>query len=155
MTGFDVKEILRWLAIALFGGLALFLSIGLSYEIITHLPIDWIMALVLAFVILIISQFYRVAYICFRRQYRQLFKVAGVIGAIVVFGEIQSLLRRWHLELHPIEPSDSLLAALGHLFVDLLITLGPLFVAAWLYRFCDRLAKPPPRTPAQLSHSNL
>jgi hypothetical protein len=149
------KEILRWLAIAGFGGFALYISVYLGYYVVTQFHFDWAMGTFgLAILIIFTSPFYAVAYICFRRKYRQLFKVAGVVGAIFVFGEINSLLRRWHLELHPVEPSDSALAALGHVAVGLLITLSPLFAAACVYRFCNRLAGRPDPTPRELSKAN-
>ena len=151
-----VKEILRWLAIVGFGGFALYMSIYFGYYVVTQPhQFDWVMVTFgLAILILLSSPFYTVAYICFRRQYRQLFKVAGVVGAIVVYGEINSLLRHWHLlEFRPIEVSEPPLHALGRVAVNLLVALGPLFAAAWIYRFCDRLAAPPPRPPEQSSNA--
>ena len=150
------KDLMRWLAVALCGGFALCETIFIGHYVVTHLPIDWItLSFTLAFVILSTSPFYTVAYICMRRQYRQLFKVAGVIGAIVVYSWINALLRHWHLlEFRPIEVSEPPLATFGRVSLSLLIALGPLFIAGGIYRFCDLLAGRPPGIPAQLAKAN-
>ncbi|MGA2871359.1 MAG: hypothetical protein ABSF34_19630 [Verrucomicrobiota bacterium] len=87
--------------------------------------------------------FYIVAYYCVRREYRKIFHVLGVVGAVVVCGVLMDLPFRRpvmdffvnHTEEYP------WLVFLG-LPVSLLFLFGPFYAAGWFYRLCNRLAQP-------------
>jgi hypothetical protein len=139
------KEILRWTAIAVFGGFAVWLLAYSDYYVIKHSDGDWFGTFfALGFSGLCAAPFVAVAYICFRRQYRELFSVLGVVGAIVVFGVLTSLPNHWHVNeffVRRIDQSPAF-AFLG-LPVSLLCLFAPFYGATWFYRYCHRLAQHP------------
>ena len=103
--------------------------------------------------------FYVVAYICYRRQYQQLYSVLGVVGAIAVFGVLISLPQRWHFfDFFDRHLRDMPWMAFVGLPVSLLALFGPFYAAGWVFRVCRRLAQrlticgsqqvPAPRPPA-------
>ena len=102
----------------------------------THFDGSWLgLIFPLGFLVLFTAPFYIVAYICFRRQYRELFRVLGVVGAIVVSGVLISLPRHLHL----FEYLDRHRREMPWLcFVDLPVSLvclfGPFYAAAWVLR---------------------
>jgi hypothetical protein len=139
------REILRWGVIAACGAYGLWQLLDAGYRGIGMLWRGyWSGALfVLIFSVLVAAPFLAVAYICLRRQYRKLFLVLGVIGAIAVFGECMALpdqLGLYQLMDHRIH-EDHAFAFLG-LPMTLLCLFGPAYAAAWFYRLCHRLAYP-------------
>jgi hypothetical protein len=145
----NAKEILRWIALAAFGGFGVWLTIYGCYCVFTHPQGGWI-ATGLAFDILALfcAPFYVVAYICFRRRYRKLFNVLAVAGAIVVYCILSSLPRHLRIqEFYVVDPRSldgpwSAFRALLGLAVSLLCILVPYCGALWIYRRCRRIAEP-------------
>ena len=141
----NAKEILRWTAIAIFGGFGIWALVSGGYPVITHIKGDWLDALfALAFVALFATPFLVVAYVCLRRQYRELFTVLGVVGAIVVFGVLVALPHRLHILDFFVRHGEDLpwVAGLG-LPVSLIFLVTPFYAAAWVLRVCCRLAQRP------------
>jgi len=139
----QTKEIFRWIAIAAFGGFGVWAFIYGSYDVITRADGHWVGALVtLGFLGLFAIPFYLVAYICFRRQYRELFRVLGVVASIVVFSELFAIQR----QLHVFDYFDRHLREMPWLCilgipVSLVCLFGPFYAAQWVLRFCIRLAQ--------------
>ena len=139
------EEILRWTAIAVFGGFGAWVLLYGGYSVIIRSNVNWPAAFFpLGFLVLLASPFLAVAYICFRRQYRELFSVLGVVGAIVVFEVLISMPFHWHVldSLAGLTEKSPVFAFLG-LPVSLLCLFAPFYGATWFYRFCHRLAQPP------------
>jgi hypothetical protein len=85
------QEILRWGAIAASGGFAAWMLVeagrcGVGIHRRGVLDASGVMMLMDP--VLVALPFLAVAYICFRRQYRKLFLVLGVVGCIAVFCEL-------------------------------------------------------------------
>jgi hypothetical protein len=153
LLGDDVKaqrkEILRWIAIIVFGGFGIWTSASGSYHVITHIDNDWFGSLfALGFLALFAAPFYVVAYICLRRHYRALFDVLGAVGAIVVFGVLIELPNHWHVnEFFVRRINESQWFAFLGLPVSLLCLFVPFYGASWFLRYCHRLAqRPTPRS---------
>ena len=141
----NIKEILRWLAIAAFGGFGIWILVYSNYHVITHSKGDWLTAIFpLAFVVLFALPFFVVAYICFRRRYRQLYSVLGVVVAIVVLGVLMSLPHRWHIIEFFIRHEQNLpWLPILELPVSLICLFVPFYAAVWVSRVCFRLAQGP------------
>jgi hypothetical protein len=139
------KEILRWTAIAVFGGLAVWLLSYSDYYVIKYSDGDWFGSFfLLGFTGLCAVPFVAVAYICYHRQYRELFNVLGAVGAIVVFGVLISLPNHWHVDEFWIRRVDqSPWLAFLAFPVSLLCLFVPFYGATWFYRYGHRLALPP------------
>jgi uncharacterized membrane protein len=74
------------------------MSITGLYNTAMHFDGSWFgLIFTLSFLVFFPAPFYIVAYICFRRRYRELYSVLGVIGAFVVFVMLMSLPRQLHL----------------------------------------------------------
>lgn len=146
------KEILRWIAIAVFGGFGVWASGSGSYQVITHADGHWVGSLfALGFLVLFATPFYVVAYICFRRRYRELFTVLGVVAAIVVFGVLISLPRHLHVyEFFDRHQRDMPWIVFLGLPVSLVCLFGPFYAAAWVLRLCRRLAQRPTMRSSEL-----
>jgi hypothetical protein len=141
------KEILRWGVIAACGGYGVWqLVVAVRRCVGVRWNGDWYDGL--AFFVLILpllraAPFLAMAYLCLCRQYRKLFLVLGVVGAIIVFWEFMSLpeqLGLYQLMDHRIH-EDHALTFLG-LPLALLFLFGPAYAAAWFFRLCHRLAYP-------------
>jgi len=138
------KEIVRWAAVAVFGGFGIWTLLYGGYSIIIHNDGNWFGSLfVLGFLNLFAAPFVAVAYICFRRQYRELFNVLAAVGAYIVFGVLISLPNHWHVtELYRLTDKSPWLIFLA-LPVSFLCLFAPFYSATWFYRYCHRLAQPP------------
>jgi hypothetical protein len=79
------KEILRWTAIGAFGGLGVWtLLVGLP-AVNAFNNGNWFGTFfVLGFLVFCTTPCFAVAYICFRRKYRELFNILGAVGAIII-----------------------------------------------------------------------
>jgi hypothetical protein len=137
------KEILRWTAIAVFGGLGVWmLLVGLP-AVVSFNDGNWFGAFfVLGFLVSCATPCFAVAYICFRRRYRELFNVLGAVGAIIIFGVLILLPNHWHVnEFFVRRALENPLFAFSGLVVSLLCLFVPFYGATWFYRFCHRLAQ--------------
>lgn len=142
-----VKEILRWLVIVTSGGYGVWQLLDASRRAIgMRWNGDW--SDILGFIVplmplLVAAPFLAVSYICFRRQYRKLFIVLGVIGCIAVFAELSALPEQLgmfqFMDRHIHENHDYAFLGLPLAF---LVVFGPIYAAAWFYRLCQRLAYP-------------
>lgn len=141
------KEILRWTAIAIFGGFALWLTIYIISRVVTS-PFDWAGVLFsFAILVVIASPFYTIAHIFFTRQYRHLFNLLGLFSALIVFVTLDSLGGDF---VAPTEIDTSnfflvLLPAMLRLF-------GSFWVARWVYSFFRRLAEGPRLQPTNITN---
>jgi hypothetical protein len=139
-----VKEILRWGVIIASGGYGVWQLFDAGRRIILRWNGDLFDVLfLLLFPTIIAVPFLAVAYICLRRQYRKLFLVLGVIGSLVIFFELFFLPEQLgifqFMDRHTDENHS--FAILG-LPIILLSFFGPIYAAAWFFRFCHRLANP-------------
>jgi hypothetical protein len=140
-------EIVRWAVIAVCGGYGTWELCYGRYGVLWWNG-DWPSTLFLfGLHLLIAGPFLAVAYFCLRRQYRKLFLVLGVVGAVVLFGTLLMLPDRlgigkyFHYNVATIDqmharPWLPFVALLYHL----LSLFGPIVLAAWFYRLCHRWA---------------
>jgi hypothetical protein len=85
------KEALRWVAIVVSGGCGVWQVIDGCRDIVRHSG-DWFgLAFVLIVDLALAAPCLAFAYLCLRRQYRQLFLVLGVVGSLAVFVELELL----------------------------------------------------------------
>ncbi len=95
--------------------------------------------LMLGFDALLVLPPLAVAYFCFRRQYRKIYYVVGVVGAVVVFGGLVSV--PLPSDLKKMRPQDmnagQNFMMLAWLFFELFV---PAYAAAGFYRLCRWLA---------------
>jgi hypothetical protein len=142
-----MENIVRWGAIVGCGGYGAWQLFDGRYGVMRWNG-DWLGAFVLAIDhALIASPFLAVAYLCLCRQYRKLFLVVGVVGAIVLFGALMALPEWLGIEQYFRDNLDSIDKMRARPWLDfiagpffLLCLFGPIFAAAWFYRFCHRLA---------------
>jgi hypothetical protein len=135
------KELLRWIATLTFGSLGIYGLVELLPFVakwngdILHLAVTvWMI-----FLLVVIPTM--LAYLIFRRRYHGICSVLAMLGAIVVWGVLMDLPRRWHWHEFISRPMfDSPLLGLVSLGLSLLFLLGPFYGAAWFFRFCMRLA---------------
>ena len=141
------KEIVRWAVIVASGGCGLWL-LAEAARACFHVRwrgewFDLFIFSTLFLFVLAATAPLSIAYICFRRQYRRLYLVLGVVGAVIVFGECMSLpdqLGIYRIAGHP--PHENPVFAVLGLPLALLFLFGPAYAAAWFYRICHRLAYP-------------
>ncbi|MCE5269528.1 MAG: hypothetical protein LLG00_16755 [Planctomycetaceae bacterium] len=137
-----VQEVARWIAIAVFGGLGLWLLSPVSYDIVQLCRGNIVASLLaIAFSALLASPFLAAAYLCYRRRYRKLFLVLGVVGCFAVYALLMALpaqlgLSEYVVHHHRDHPWIGLLG----LPAGLLLLFGPIYAAAWFYRVCSALA---------------
>jgi hypothetical protein len=141
------KEILRWVVIVACGGCGIWLLIEAAHACISmRWSGDWFDLFALTTLLLLAiaaAAPLSVAYVCYRCQYRKLFLVLGVVGAVLVFGECMSLPDQLGISQFMVRQTreNSAFAFLG-LPLCLLFLFGPMYAAAWFYRVCHRLAYP-------------
>ena len=142
------KEILRWCIIAASGGYGAWQLVYAGWRTATRWQGGWFdVFFFLLFPMLVAAPFLAIAYICLRRQYRNLFLVLGVVGAVALFGLLMALPdhlgieRYFHDNVHDIDTMRA------HPWLDflagpffLLCLFGPIYAAAWFYRLCRYLA---------------
>ncbi len=133
------KEILRWSAIVGFGGFGAWQLIDGRYGLMQW-DGDWLgLLLRLTFNAIIAGPFLAVAYFCFRRQYRRLFLVLGVVGAFALFVSLVTLPEKLGIEkyFHDGMNADRMLdqpwLGLIAMLYFLVSLFGPIVVAAWFY----------------------
>jgi hypothetical protein len=86
------SEILRWSAVALFGEFGVWQLSEIRRDVVAGWNGNLSGALFgLIFSAVIAAPLLAVAYICFRRQYRSLFILLGILGSILVYVEVVSL----------------------------------------------------------------
>jgi len=144
----SATEVLRWIGIAAFGGFGVWETIIGGRDIIKHPDGDWTgTMLAIVFAALVCAPFYIVAFICFRRRYRELVDVVAFVGGIVVFCFLVELPLRLHI--HELFQDryleggawNELREMLG-LPVSVLCLFGPFYAAAWFFRWCRRMVEP-------------
>lgn len=137
------KEILRWVVIAAAGGCGLWQLVEAGRGV-TRGNGSWFGSVVMLIVSLAIAApFLAVAYICFRRHYRQLFLVLGVVGCILIFAELSALPERSGIcEFVSRRIDEHHEYAFLGLPLALLLFFVPIYAAAGCYRLCHRLAYP-------------
>jgi hypothetical protein len=137
------KEILRWFAIAAATGCGLWQLVEAGRGVMRGGG-SWFGAVVMLIVSLAIAApLLAAAYICFRRRYRELFLVLGVIGCILVFAELSALpeqLGIWEFLSRRIDEHREY--AFLALPLALLLLFFPIYTVAGFYRLCHRLAYP-------------
>lgn len=138
-----LKQILRWLTIAICSGVGGYLLVTSLWSIVTHFNYDWFFTIAMVALTLLFSGIpLAAAYFTFRRHYQELVSLAAMIGAIVVCGLCFSLPYYFgvlqFLKLPP-DHNWSWLAILG-LPVSFLLMLGPFYIADWFYRACLRIS---------------
>ena len=142
------KEILRWCVIAASSGYGVWQLVEGVWRIAMRWEGGWFdVFFLLIFPALIAAPLLAVAYICFRRQYRKLFLVLGVVGAVAVFGLLMALPEWLGIETYfrdNLDSVDKMRARPWLNFVAgpffLVCLFGPLFAGAWFYRLCRHLA---------------
>jgi hypothetical protein len=139
-----IGEILRWGVIVACGGCGLWMLLSGVRGIVTSRNGSWFgLLLMLPIFILGVAPLLAVAYICLRRQYRKLFIVVGVIGSILVFGELMALPRQLGLDDYVVRRTlDKPLLGLLGLPLGILFLFGPIYAAACFYRLCQYMAYP-------------
>ena len=149
------KEALRWTPIALFGGCGGWLLWEAGHDAVARGCCDLFGVVLVVFDLLLTVPFFTVAYICFRRRYRELFFVFGVVGSIALFFELMALPEQLGIDQfldRRIHNGEHEYGFLGFPLVILSLFV-PILAAAWFYRLCERLAcgprgRPLPRTRA-------
>lgn len=142
----DGKEILRWITIAAFGGFGIWALIDGTYHVVTHSQGHWAGAVFpMVVLVLFVTPFLIVAKIVYRRTYRELFRVLGVVGAIIVLGTFASLLDRSHVLFDFLyrHADDSPWLPLLGFPLSLLCLFAPMYASAWVWRVCRGLANRP------------
>ena len=148
----DIKAIVRWLGVVGLGGFAAWMTVSVLYGIWSRFDGEWLAPLfVLTAFATCIFPLYATAYICYRRRYRQLYRVVGLVAAMIVF-DVSMLLSRqlqqWWDEryLRP-ELNDPLHITPWVHVVGLPLALACLLVPFWAaartYRLFERFTKEP------------
>ena len=144
------QEFLRWGSIVVFGGYGAWTFLTWGCSVVDGWNGNWLGVLIsLICPGLIAIPCLIIAYICFRRQYRKLFLLLGVVGCFVIYFELLSLPGQLGLyeyldhDMHNMgagRRSEWLsFIALPALLVFLFV---PIYLAAWFFRICNRLAYP-------------
>lgn len=138
-----LQEILRWAAIVAFGGFGLWMLISMAYPLFTNRSGSAFRVFFMTLYFLVISlPSFAVVYYCFRREYRKIFLIVGLIGGIAVFAVLLRLpdwLGFHEYILNHKNPNETWIGILG-LPLGLLFLFGPIFAAAWFFRLCRYLA---------------
>ncbi|NLF08851.1 MAG: hypothetical protein GX594_12850 [Pirellulaceae bacterium] len=138
-----LQEILRWAAIVAFGGFGLWMLVSMAHPLITDGSGSGFVVFAVLFTIMVVSlPSFGVAYYCFRREYRKIFLIVGLIGGIAVWGVLLKLpdwLGIYERVMDHKNPHNIWLGILG-LPLSLLFLFGPIFAAAWFFRLCQKLA---------------
>jgi hypothetical protein len=131
-----MKNILRWLTIAAFGGygiISLFEGLVLMPDgLAARGAIYWFF--ILPFMLAYGGLFVAVAYFVLRRQYRHLRTLTSVLAAVVVFALLTFLPRDLGLYEHFLARDHSPWAIFLMLFLSLAALLLPFYGAGWTYR---------------------
>jgi hypothetical protein len=141
-------EILRWCIIAASGGYGVWQLVYAGWRIATRWEGGWFdVFFFLLFPTLVAAPFLAIAYICLRRQYRKLFLVLGVVGAVALFGLLMALPDQMGIAEYVHHNLDTIDKMRAHRWLDflagpffLLCLFGPIYAAAWFYRLCRYLA---------------
>jgi hypothetical protein len=146
-----VRALLRWMAIVATGGCGVWLLVD-AVRCGRHLRLDgeWtdvFAVFVPLFSVLRAAPCLATAYFCFRRQYRKIFLVIGIVGGFALFVELQTLPEQlgWFQDMDRLIHREPGYRFLGLPFA-LLIFLVPILAAAGFYRLCYRLAYPESRS---------
>ena len=136
----STENILRWIAIVGCGGFGVWQLFDAIYDVLPWNG-NWLGTLfVLTVQSLIAGPFLAVAYFCLRRQYRKLYLILGVVGAFALFVGLSVLPDQLGVERlfhdNRAQPGFGLVV----MSIVVLCLFGPIFPAAWFYRFCHRLA---------------
>lgn len=138
-----LKQILRWLTIAIFSGVGGYLLVTSLWSIVTHFNHDWGFTIAMVALTLLVSGIpLAEAYFTFRRYFQELVSLAAMTGAIVVWWLCISLPQYFGVLRFLKLPPDhhwSWLGILG-LPVCLFLLFGPIYAAVWFYRACLRIS---------------
>jgi len=142
------KELLRWCVIAACSGFGVWQLVAAVWRIATQWEGGWFDAFfLLIFPIVIAAPFFAVAYSCLRRQYRKIFLVLGIVGAVAVFGLLMALPEWLGIEKYFYDNMQSVDNMRARPWLDmlagpffLLCLFGPIYAAAWFYRLCRHFA---------------
>jgi|GEM_PF-3952439 hypothetical protein len=142
----NTKETARWLAIVAFGGIALYATISLCWGL-QPVGSDWFILLFIgASFVTVIAPFYVAAYLCYRRRYRELWRVVGSVAVLIVLFASMNLMTRcdrWLFDYHDKYLGWPWLGWVVVLLVMLCFCF-PFWAAYRTARFFDRLANGPP-----------
>jgi hypothetical protein len=155
------KEILRWAVILAAGGCGVWQLIDGGRAVLRHSGDGFGVAFILIVYLALAAPCLAVAYICLRRQYRELFLVGGVVGSFLVFAALTVLPEQLgayeFLEHHTMDDGRGIAFLVFPLCLVMLF--GPIYGTAWFFRLCHRLAYPLPaearRPKTQATHSLL
>jgi hypothetical protein len=132
-------ETARWTAILLCGGCVAWMSLEMGRDLVRHWN-ELISLLTLFIWVSLASPFLAAMYYCFRREYRKLYLVLGVIGALVIYIELLLLPDQFGVNMfidRRIHDSPYNLLIMPFVLLSIFI---PIYAAAWFYRVCQRLA---------------
>ena len=137
-----IQEVLRWATTAVFGGFGVWRLYTGGQGVVRNWDGGWFSTLfVIIFTLLISLPFLAVAYFCLQRQYRKIFLVVGIVGGIFVYGVLISLPEKFGwFELIDRHVPGNLGVSLLVLPLVILFIFGPIYAAAWFFRFCRYLA---------------
>jgi hypothetical protein len=146
-----VRALLRWVAIIATGGCGAWLLVD-AVRCGRHLRLEGEWADVFAvfvplFSVLRAAPCLATAYFCFRRQYRKIFLVVGIVGGLILFIELQALPEQlgWFQDMDRLIHRESGYGSFGLPFA-LLMFFVPILAAAGFYRLCYWLAYPESRS---------
>ena len=131
------KILLRWLAIAGFGGYGIYTLIASLLHVLAQPDVHWAVFwfFLLPFMLVYCGLFIATAYFILRRQYRDLCTLVSALAAVVVFGVLISLPENFGVQerLHD-WGKDSPWVILIALPVSLAALFIPFYAARWAYR---------------------
>jgi hypothetical protein len=142
------KGLLHWCVIVACSGLGVWQLVDAVWRITTRWEGGWLdVFFMLVFPVIVAIPLLAIAYICMRRQYRKLFLVLGVVGAVAVCGLLMALPDWLGIEKYFHDNLQSVDKMRARPWLDMLAgpfylicLFGPIFAAAWFYRLCRRLA---------------
>jgi hypothetical protein len=146
-----VEECLRWLGILLFWGWGLWLLSGVRHGVVAGWRGDWGGGLFWGVIpTLLAAPFLAAGYVCYRRRYRSLIAIVGVVGCIVVYIGVMAMPEQLGLfEFADLDGHDSPWAVgLGFAAFGFFL-LGPAYAATWFCRLFFWLARGGKRVPCQ------
>lgn len=88
----NLKQILRWLTIAIFGGIGVYVVVASLWNLYTHFNHEWfhiLLMLLLTFICSLIPL--SIADCIYRRAYLQLITLSATVGSILVWGLLMRL----------------------------------------------------------------
>jgi uncharacterized membrane protein YkgB len=130
----NAKNIMRWLVIVSFGGHGIYVFVDGVSHLLAHEPtMSWFF--MIPFLLVYSGLFIAVSYLAFQRQYELLCTLVSTLAALLAFGFLTSLSKRFgiHERLAAIALENSPWSAAVEVVGNLAALLIPFYAARWVF----------------------